>query len=222
MKHLIKKTTLSQETANLLRDRIIIGFYSQGEKIVEENLASEFEVSRATVREALRFLEAEGVIVREINRYSCVRELSAKDIRDLFAMRCFLEREAVKHCIANNCIPEQDLRTYIEDIHRSVNQGREAWDSYLQADIGFHDTIIRALDNPYAWKAWKMMKSQYLMAIYMFRAFAPGSFWGKSEQHAEMLDALLVGDSGPWFRHLETLAVDVAAFAAHIENKKSH
>ena len=74
-----------------IRQAIVEGRYHAGQRLVEKNLGEEFEVSRTPVREALRMLESEGLVVSLPNKGSVVRPLSAQDIYDIYDLRVRLE-----------------------------------------------------------------------------------------------------------------------------------
>jgi DNA-binding GntR family transcriptional regulator len=74
-----------------IRRAIVEGRYHPGQRLIEKNLGEEFEVSRTPVREALRELEAEGLVVSLPNKGSVVRPLSAQDIYDIYDLRGRLE-----------------------------------------------------------------------------------------------------------------------------------
>ena len=209
LKTTLVKSTLGQQTADILRERIIIGTYAQGVRLVEEELASEFDVSRATIREALRLLESEDILIREINKYTYVRILSRSEIISIFAVRTLLERESVAFCIANDCVPVEELHAHLNEMKR-VQSIADEWDAYLKADIGFHMAIIKAMGNPYIMKFWKMLQSQYLMAIYMIRAYYPNAFVGTCEEHMELFEGLVKKNDKPWLKHLAALERDIS------------
>lgn len=74
-----------------LRTAIVEGRYPPGARLVEQRLAEELQVSRTPVREAVRRLEAEGLVVVERNRGAHVRPLSEHEIADLYEVRARLE-----------------------------------------------------------------------------------------------------------------------------------
>ncbi|MFA9270532.1 MAG: GntR family transcriptional regulator, partial [Baekduiaceae bacterium] len=78
----------------VLRDRILEGELPAGERLVERELTERYDVARHTLRAALRALEAEGLVRIEPNRGARVAQLDADELRDLFALRLALEREA--------------------------------------------------------------------------------------------------------------------------------
>jgi len=79
-----------------LRAAIVENRYPPGHRLVEQQLAAELGLSRTPVREALRKLEAEGLVVSERNRGAMVRPLSSTEVVDLYGLRIKLESYAVE------------------------------------------------------------------------------------------------------------------------------
>ena len=82
-----------------LRDSIIRGELPPGTPLREHALAETLDVSRNTVREALRLLSHEGLVDYHVHRGVAVRKLSAADVRDLFLTREALEVMAVRYSV---------------------------------------------------------------------------------------------------------------------------
>lgn len=89
-----------------IRRAIVEGRYQAGQRLVEKNLGEEFDVSRTPVREALRTLESEGLVVSLPNKGSVVRPLSEQDIYDIYDLRVRLESLAGEQA-AHDPQPEQ-------------------------------------------------------------------------------------------------------------------
>jgi DNA-binding GntR family transcriptional regulator len=79
-----------------LRQRIIDGSYAPGDRLTEDRLAEAFGVSRNPVREAIRVLESEGLVVAQPRRSAVVATLSRQDVQDLFDVRLALEPLAAR------------------------------------------------------------------------------------------------------------------------------
>jgi DNA-binding GntR family transcriptional regulator len=92
----IPRTSLTSAVAERLRDQIIRGEIQEGAQLRQDVIATQFQVSRIPVREALRQLDAEGLITIVPNRGAVVPELSPDDIEELFAIRALLEPEVLK------------------------------------------------------------------------------------------------------------------------------
>lgn len=82
-----------------LRDRILSGELAEGELIRQELLAAEYDVSRMPVREALKRLDAEGLVVFITNRGAMVTKHSLEEIAEIFDVRILLEVDLLKQSI---------------------------------------------------------------------------------------------------------------------------
>src|SRR5215831_11596322 len=97
----IPRQSLTSAVAEKLRDKIVRGEVAEGEQLRQDAIAREFQVSRIPVREALRQLEAEGLITIIPHRGAVVSSLSPNDIEELFEMRALLEAEVLRASIPN-------------------------------------------------------------------------------------------------------------------------
>ena len=88
------KQSLTTKVYNHIRNGILDGSYKDGDFLVETRLAEELEVSRTPIREALKQLELEGLVVSIPNRGSMVQAISENDIDDIFTIRQILEGQA--------------------------------------------------------------------------------------------------------------------------------
>lgn len=82
--------SLPEQIAVVLTERIITGAMAAGARIIEQDLAAEFGVSRSPIRETLRILEREGLIVLHPRRGCVVAKLSQKEVFDIFKIRAAL------------------------------------------------------------------------------------------------------------------------------------
>jgi DNA-binding GntR family transcriptional regulator len=87
---------LRQQVLDELRQSIIAGRLSPGERLVERELISMMGVSRTVIREALRQLESEGLVAIVPNKGPIVRALTVEEARDLYAIRAVLEGLAAR------------------------------------------------------------------------------------------------------------------------------
>src|SRR5437879_5999382 len=79
-----------------VRAAIVENRYPPGHRLIEQRIAEELGLSRTPVREALRMLQAEGLVVSERNRGAMVRPLSETEVVDLYGLRIRLESYAVE------------------------------------------------------------------------------------------------------------------------------
>lgn len=82
--------SLAEQIAARLSERIVSGSYAPGQRIMEQALADEFQVSRGPVREALRLLEKDGLVTILARRGALVTKLSIDEVREIFDIRAML------------------------------------------------------------------------------------------------------------------------------------
>lgn len=81
----------SARVTRLLREDIVLGRRAPGSKLVERDIAAELEVSRLPVREAIRALDAEGIVVARPRTWAIVREFTLQDVHDFAEVRESIE-----------------------------------------------------------------------------------------------------------------------------------
>src|SRR3954452_12204296 len=95
----IQRQTIAGMTLEALRDRILRGEYPEGEPLRQDAIAIELGVSRIPVREALRQLEAEGLVTFTPHRGAVVSTLSIDEIVELFELRAEIESDLLRRSI---------------------------------------------------------------------------------------------------------------------------
>ena len=131
---------------NTLRRAILRGELKPGERLMEIRLANKLGVSRTPIREAIRKLELEGLVLMVPRKGAEVAEITEKNLRDVLEVRCALEELAVQ--LACDRIDEEGL----EQLKSASLHFRDVLDSdditlIAQADEAFHDVIFTATDN---------------------------------------------------------------------------
>lgn len=131
---------------NTLRQAILRGELKPGERLMEIQLANKLGVSRTPIREAIRKLELEGLVLMIPRRGAEVAEITEKNLRDVLEVRCALEELAVQ--LACDRIDEDG----IQNLREAAERFREVLDSdditkIAEADVEFHDVIFAATDN---------------------------------------------------------------------------
>ena len=155
----IPRQSLTSAVADKLRDQIIRGEIPEGAQLRQDAIASQYHVSRIPVREALRQLDAEGLISIVPNRGAVVPALSPDDIEELFSIRALLEPEVLKRSIPHlteNDFSEAEavLRRYVSELRRDDHMsswGRLNWQFhsilYSRADQPRFMAVIRNVNN---------------------------------------------------------------------------
>jgi DNA-binding GntR family transcriptional regulator len=152
----IRRQTLTSMTADAIRERILRGLYPEGKPLRQDAIGVELGVSRIPVREALRQLEAEGLVTFNPHRGAIVSTLSLKQISELFELRAEIEgdliRRAVPHMTAeDHARGDEILDAYEVALHRGQVPvwGALNWQFhstlYAPADRAFTMSIVSKL-----------------------------------------------------------------------------
>ncbi len=129
-----------------LRQAIITGEIAPGERLMEIPLAKTLGVSRTPVREAIRMLELEGLVVMIPRRGAEVARITEKDLRDALEVRCALEELAVVlACQRITKEGKDQLKTACIAFREAISTKHVP--SIVDSDIAFHDAIFEATQN---------------------------------------------------------------------------
>ena len=137
--------TAQQLACQFLRTRILSGLYVGGDRINPTRIAEELGISRMPVREALRQLDAEGLVTIRPNRGAIVTVLTAVDVRELFEIRAALEGMAGR--LAAPYLTE-DVLDDLEYRRVRMDRVRDDAREWLSRHDQFHDFLCRQARRP--------------------------------------------------------------------------
>ena len=145
----IPRQSLTSAVADKLRDQIIRGEIADGTQLRQDVIAGQYHVSRIPVREALRQLDAEGLITIVPNRGAIVPELSPNDVEELFAIRALLEPEVLKLSIPR--LTQSDLAEAEAILNKYVNELRreEHMENWGRMNWQFHSILYSRAERPH-------------------------------------------------------------------------
>ncbi|SFR62194.1 GntR family transcriptional regulator [Anaeromicropila populeti] len=129
-----------------LRQAILKGELKPGERLMEIKLAKRLGVSRTPIREAIRMLELEGLVVMIPRRGAAVAKITKKDLEDVLEVRCALEELAVS--LACERINEDGilkLEDALSEFELAIQHGDVT--SLAEKDVAFHDIIFESTGN---------------------------------------------------------------------------
>lgn len=132
---------------NTLRQAILKGELEPGERLMEIQLADRLGVSRTPIREAIRKLELEGLVLMIPRKGAEVAEITEKSLKDVLEIRRALEDLAVR--LACEKITKEELKELKKagDDFKKVLKSQDITE-VAEADVRFHDVIYMATDNP--------------------------------------------------------------------------
>ncbi|KAA3441962.1 GntR family transcriptional regulator [Mesorhizobium sp. SARCC-RB16n] len=142
-KYGLHRQSLPEALSESLRERILSGEFKEGDPLIQEAIAAEYECSRMPVREAFRQLEAAGLIVSKIHKGAIVSTLPSEQIMELFELRAVLECDILNRSLEHL---SDDQLSHSEQILKRLE------DAYHKRDIAkvgalnweFHRSLYRS------------------------------------------------------------------------------
>lgn len=181
------KSTLVEE----LRDRIIRGEYIPGQYLRLEDIAARFDISTTPVREALRELEAEGLVTIFPHRGAVVTQLSADDLLDIYEVRATLEEMATRLAVPNlveatfvqmeSCIEQMD--NHLSEVAVIVKLNHD-----------FHSTLYSASGRRHLCELTSMLRYRTQHYLHAYISYLGGMPMAQ-EEHRAILDACRLGEA---------------------------
>lgn len=195
-------TFAAEETAAKLRTEILGGAFMPGERLGEVELASRFGVSRTPVREALRSLEAEGLVELQPGRGASVVDMTEQSLESVFEMRARVEGLAARNAATRlDAEALEELRRLATRISEIVEASAATPDRAEIAEIyelneQFHSGIVAASGSPLMLRSFnEMIHTVVLMRTY--QAFDPDALRRSAGHHLELVAAFGARD-GDW------------------------
>src|ERR1700712_4041765 len=188
----LEKTSLREQALTALRKAITPGQIQPGTHLVETELSEALQISRGTLREAMRQLQQEGLISAGARGRLSVRHLDNKEIRDIFGVRCALESLAARElCVhPNRADAIQKLRDAVSDMEKWAASNLE---DRIEADLRFHRTMCQLTGNETLLHSWSSLEGSIRMSI-MFAGVDRAIKNMDAKRHLEIVDAIESGD----------------------------
>lgn len=185
---LIRKRSLHLVAAKEIREQIIGGEVAQGERLAEAELCAKLGVSRTPLREAIKLLEAEGLLTIRPGRGVYVTVITERDIADLFEVVSDLERLAVALAVQRMTISD---RARLRRMHDRMIQ--HYWDDQLRDCFRFDDEIhsflVEKTGNPVLVTTHSVLKVRARRGRYV--ALFSRERWDEAmNEHEGFMDAI--------------------------------
>ena len=204
---------LSDQVKEHLLEAILDGRYPPGARIVETRVARELGTSQAPVREALRDLEALGLVETAAFRGARVRHPSADELLEAFVVRSQLESLAARLAVERLAPADLDQLTgFLGEMRRAARIG----DLHAEAvaDAAFHGMIVEISGNAMLQRVWQQLEP--LSRTYI-TLVAPGADrYRIADLHQPILDALRIRDSAYTANALDHHYTAVGAMLANL------
>ena len=190
----MKVDSIVDRACQHIQEWIVTGRFRPGEQIKEENISQRLEISRPPVREALKMLEATGLVVRKPRRGVFVPLLTRKDVWEIYTLKAALYELVTE--LAMDVLTDvqvRELETLVEKMERIVSEDPVDILRYQKHHKGFHSRLMEIAGNgrlnafaanlhnqvtPFSYKSLQQ-KNHLLTSV---------------RYHREIIDAIKIGD----------------------------
>ncbi|WP_417749678.1 GntR family transcriptional regulator [Rosistilla oblonga] len=187
---MFERKCMSDVIRDRIAGRIYDGSLQPGERLRELAIAEEFGTSQTPVREALRELEALRLVHSEAYKGTRVREITAREMTEVYLVRAILEQRAAELAgarLENNVEP---LNQAVDRICDSAADGDV--DGYARHNLDFHRQIVVAADNMVLLQTWDSLRFEAKIRINLIRKMP--SIVERAAEHRPIVAALRLGD----------------------------
>lgn len=208
----IRGEPLSAIVLRTVREAIVEGRLAPGEAVVEAQLAKQLGVSRAPLREALRTLENEGLIVSVPWRGAIAAPLTERGVTELQAFRRLLEVYAAEQVLAQDDADIASLDALVAEMERCAAAGDVV--CMNQADVGFHTRIVEMSGNALLLDVWRSYVSPIRRALAL-RNRENSNLDSIVTMHRALVTAFAAGDIAAVKECYKTHGADVVIALRH-------
>lgn len=187
----VSRGSLGDRVAHGLRMLVIGGQLEPGTHLVEGTLASRFQVSRGPIRDALRALEAEG-LVEPRRRGVYVLGFSADDLEDLYALRDAIEPQALRLAMRRSEADDWEPAAGMVQRMRDAAGIPDA-DAFAVADLDFHSEIYRLSRSRRLRSVWEQHWPTFA-AVFSVTQSPDRDLATPLDRHARLLESARAGD----------------------------
>ena len=201
---------LREVVFNTLRHAILKGELEPGERLMEIALAQKLGVSRTPIREAIRKLELEGLVVMVPRKGAEVADITEKDLRDVLEVRTALEELSIELAMKNMNDDDCKQLTEANKLFAKDSEGDDLI-KIAEADVAFHELIYMATGNKRLIQMINNLREQ--MYRYRLEYIKDKSTHARLvDEHNRIIDAMVKND----------VAAAKAAIKLHVENQEEN
>lgn len=182
---------MSDRIRSSLAERIFDGTLKAGDRLVELDIAREFDTSQTPVREALRELESLRLVESVPYRGTRVREISDREMIEAYTVRGILEQLAAELAAPRLKGNVADIRASLALIHEAARNGDI--ELYARHNMDFHRAIVLASDNQVLIQSWDRLSFEGRVRLHL-RSRHETKLVDRAREHDGPVDALEAGD----------------------------
>ncbi|MFB4168501.1 GntR family transcriptional regulator [Virgibacillus sp. JSM 102003] len=188
----IVQKPLSQLIADQLKRKIWNEEIQFGERLLETDLAESFDVSRSTIREALKILEIEELVISQARKGTYVADFTEQDLAEIIELRTLIESQAFTQAIKG--LEKKHIEVLEQIVEQmKVKADEKDWNGLFDLDMQFHSYVVNLCGNSRIIKIYDSLQVQirtFLMHLDQYYS----SFQSFYDEHKELLRALVSRD----------------------------
>jgi len=156
-----KYKNLGEEVYEIIKKKIVCHEFKPGERVIDKHIAEELGVSRSLVRQAFNILEKQELLVQVPRSGFFVREITKKDVKEIYDVRKLLETEATRLAVPR--LQDEDIQK-TEEIFKQAEEELKVGivKKTIKADAKLHDMIHNNCGNQRLTKMIKKYSNQYI------------------------------------------------------------
>lgn len=210
----VPRTRVAEHVRAHLAERILSLELPPGTPLTEQALAAAYEVSRNSIREALRLLEADGLVRHHRHRGAAVAEPTAADVHDLFAARRAVELAGARAVGFAHAELLVELDEAVEAMDRAAERGDGR--GAVDADLAFHRALAGLAGSTRLDRFYTAVQSELRLALIALDRARPDP--DKAGEHRRLRELAAAGDAGALANALEAHLIDAGAHVHAVFN----
>ena len=186
------KLPLHKLVYNKLKESILTGKLKPGEKLVENTISKEMSISKTPIREALRELAKEGLIIHHTRRGISVIDFTEKDIDEIISLRAEIEAFGIRLALPRITQKEHDR---IDKLISNIQQYEQEKKMHklVESDLLLHAYFMELSGHSRLLKTWQMLSSQISVLLHMIDYYKIAPVYS-SKSHRKLIDSIFSGD----------------------------
>ncbi len=186
---------LGDAVADAIVNAVASGSLKPGQRIVEADLAAMLKVSRVPIREAIKILQAQGILNVTPNRGARIAEFDEKFVDSVFEVRLALEKIAIRGALDAYRHDKRRIDALREIVSRMERVARWSdWVEFRKCDVDFHREICRASGNDIVLRLWEAI-ARHITIIFGRELAQEGDFQVVIDQHNHLIAKLEASDA---------------------------
>lgn len=182
----VQRTTLATDVYKALRNAILGGAYAKGERLIQEDLAAQMQTSRIPVRDALKRLVNDGLVVMDGRGRHYANSFGVEDAHEVYALRAILEPYAARlGCENLSDENEGDLEELLQGMDKAASN--DSPEDYVDLNRSFHMLLYEAAGNG---RLMRFIETLWSGTPPVTPISVPGQMRKSMDEHRKIMEAI--------------------------------